>query len=81
MLDAAACGVFANALALLTGKSDERLRARDAATLARSVSDNYAAALANAEQLDALIAVLRTWVELTGDGNDAGPRAQANMMV
>jgi soluble lytic murein transglycosylase-like protein len=31
----------------------------DAAALARSVSDNYAAARANAEQLNALIAVLR----------------------
>ena len=59
VLDAAVHGVLADTLALPAGKSDDTCAPVDAATLARSISDNYAAARANAEQLNALIAVLR----------------------
>jgi hypothetical protein len=59
VLDAAVHGVIADSLALPAGKSDDACTGIDAATLARSVVDNYGTAKLNAEQLNALIEVTR----------------------
>jgi hypothetical protein len=59
VLDAAVNGVLADSLTLPTGKSDDACTGIDAATLAKSVVDNYGTAKLNAEQLNALIAVTR----------------------
>lgn len=59
VLDAAVHGLTPDALALGAGKSDDACSPFTATQLAQSVSDNYAAANANATQLDALSALLR----------------------
>jgi hypothetical protein len=59
VLDAAVHGVIADSLALPAGKSDDACTGVDAATLARSIVDNYGAAKLNAQQLNDLIAVTR----------------------
>lgn len=60
VLDGAVHGVLAERLALPAGKSDDACTNLNAADVARSVVDNYNTAEANRQQLDALIAVLRT---------------------
>ena len=59
VLDAAVHGTLAERLSLPAGKSDDACAPVTAVALARAISDNYAAANANAGQLDALIEVIR----------------------
>ena len=59
VLDAAVHSVTASSLRLPTGGVDGACAGVDAATVARSIVRNYAAATANAEQLNALIAANR----------------------
>ena len=63
VLDAAIHGVTAASLRLPAGGADDACAPVDAATVARSIVRNFAAAAANAEQLDALIAVNRKFQE------------------
>ncbi len=59
VLDAATHGVLAETLSLPAGKSDAACTKLTANDLANAIVTNYGAARANAEQLNALIAVLR----------------------
>jgi len=59
VLDAAILGVSPANLALPAGKSDHSCSAFSYDDLARTVTSNYASARANAEQLNALIALVR----------------------
>jgi hypothetical protein len=59
VLDAAASGRLSTSLTLPAGKSDDACSPVTWAALERSVVSNYYTGLANAEQLDALIAYLK----------------------
>jgi multidrug efflux pump subunit AcrA (membrane-fusion protein) len=59
VLDAAASGRLSTSLALPAGKSDDACSSVTWAALERSVVSNYYTALANNEQLNALIAYLK----------------------
>lgn len=63
VLDAAVLGADPDALQLPAGLSDESCAPVTNTDLARAVSDNYAVARSNAEQLDALIADSRARVD------------------
>jgi hypothetical protein len=63
--DAAALGVDPDALPLPAGSSDDACSAVTNAELAGAISDNYAAARANAAQLNDLIANVRGKVDAT----------------
>lgn len=65
VLDAAALGIDPDDLALPAGKSDDACAPITNADLAAAVADNYASALSNAEQLNALEADIRARVDAT----------------